>query len=189
VRSFYSTAVLLALLSSLSQAAITISGDFQGGTTTPTVTITEDFTFTVLESGYMAGIRILNWVNSDGSMNQIGDQGSTIQFKIDGGVTQSIDIVFLADNGLLGPSNPNDGVLGFSMCDVVEGQSITFLGGQSFTFNANLSFNGELPATFTGQVQLMSNEATPLSDPITIPEPSSLLLGALGAFGLMRRRR
>lgn len=79
---------------------------------------------------------------------------------------------------------------------VTDGTSVTINPG-TFTFTANVDWNPQLQNgyTFTGNAFLTDSEVNsisnlvPVGSLVGVPEPSALLLSALGVLGLLRRSR
>jgi hypothetical protein len=176
-----------------SRAAISVSGNFQTGSPTPTLSIEWDIEFAITKSGQVAMLVFDEWVTSDGNLNNAHPaSSSSLVYHIVGQPDdQSVGVLHLADNLTFDSGNvtEHDGVLALYDLQVAEGDVLIIRMGQTFTFNPTGDFNSNLPTSFTGSVFLADYLGVSMSEIVQIPEPSSLILGALGSLALLRRRR
>jgi hypothetical protein len=184
---------LLAATAATGRAAIVLSGDFTNGTTTPTVTITHDIVLEITRSGLFAFYLVLDeWTVSDGILKELEPASpQNFHYKLNGtpGTTLFRGLTDNAANTFTAIS-PNDGLLFFNSVSVAEQDVFTILAGV-YTLQSKPNFNQALAGkTFTGDVFLTSNTGVRLSNTVTlVPEPSALLLSALGLLLLLRRIR
>lgn len=129
------------------------------------------------------------WVTSDGNPNAALGQSpfNTLSYKINGGITQTIAVFYVADNfaSVSADVTANDGFLALNgTIPVLEGQTLTIL-NQSLTFIPSGPGFNTPPATFTGNVFPADAALNSLS---AIPEPTVIALCVLGSFGFLRRK-
>ncbi len=191
--SLLATAVLLTA-APLGSAAIVLSGDFINGTTTPTLTITEDIIFTIASDGNAFILVFDEWTVSDSTPNDPSDDPAQNLTYNRNGSGLSTPIGNLVDNlaSTVEDITPNDGYLTFTPngIPVTAGDSLT-ISARSYTFESDPGFNPLLTGTtFTGDVFLTDGGANRISDIVAVPEPSAALLCCLlGMAPLLRRRR
>ena len=110
---FCSVTLLLAA-APLGRAAIVLSGDFVNGTTTPTLTITEDIVFNITATAWAESLICDEWTTSDGvhdvAFQDPGGQSlaylinNTPGLKLIGGAYDNLAVNY-------GEFTPNDGYL------------------------------------------------------------------------------
>jgi hypothetical protein len=176
------------LLPVVSSAAVVASGDFSGGTTTPTLSFTTPIEIPILRPGEISSFVFDEWTTDDGVPSAALASGGILSFRINGGLIQTIPVVFAFDNfsAYSGSVSPNDGVLVLSgTIPVTAGQTLTIL-DQTFSFIASgPGFNA--PSTpFTGVTFPVDSALSSLS---IVPEPSTSMALALGSLVMLRRRR
>jgi hypothetical protein len=100
-----------------------------------------------------------------------------------------VPLIDIYDNlaGTAGAVSPNDGYIRSGDIILNVGPTFTVL-PQTWIFEPAPNFNTP-PSTFTAQVIVVGSDASAMSNPITVPEPSTALVGAMGALALLRRRR
>jgi hypothetical protein len=197
VKRLCSTLFCISALTAASQAAITFTGDATTGTPTPTLSIEGEIRIEIIASGNAALLVFDEWVVSDMIYDRIqSDPILYLEYELNGGGVESAEVYALIDNMAYdyGSMTGNDGALMLAEFNVTAGDVLVIRAGQSFTFamadpHFTYSFNSEIPASFSGGFYLTTKEGTLLSNVVTIPEPSSAMLGALGALALLRRRR
>lgn len=198
------TTVLLLTSTVHSQGAIVLTGDFVngtveiGGTTVPTLTITEDIVFGILADGTVQAIVFDEWLaNPNAFVVTVPAVGGSQPLNVVNDTTVANPLLFhLGDGGeAFGEVTVNDGFLIIGDIDVTSGTSFTIRAG-SFTFVPNSGFNPELNGrTFTGNAFLGGGQGlvalsalTPVSASTLVPEPSAALLSLLSSIGLLCRR-
>lgn len=186
--------VLPLALSSLSSGAIIFTGNFQTGTATvdtPTMTITAPLVFTI-PSGASVGWLIFDEMMTGASAPTVVDTPSqSLSYQLDGSSLATIDITSFRTRygATVAGLTPNDGVLRFSDINVTgTNRTLTIPAGQTFTFASNANMV-QPPASFSGNLFLLDSSGMQISNIVAVPEPSTSLLGTLGALGLLRRRR
>lgn len=187
--------ILLAALSS-ANAAITLAGDFQNGAYgNHSITFTTDIVFNITTDGDLHYLIFDNWVSTnDGTSTRIIESDQVVQpiaYTLNG-VSHSTDFGNLVDH-LVDPYNDvnaTSGVLRFVEIAVKSGDVLVFKAGTYILGNTPPEFNPELTGgyVFTGDVRVVDFFARAKATAI-VPEPSSVLLGALGLLPLLRRRR
>lgn len=190
----------MALAATPAHSAIILRGDFQhgstviNGTSTPTLEITEDITFTVTVGGQLRTLIFRQWTTSDGSANATGldPLSQNLSYKINGGSTMTIPLNQLVDNAASIAANDqsaDDGYLVFQNITVNQGDTVTIL-ADTYTFSPNSGFNPALNGTtFEDQVFLATVNGGRLSSNTAVPEPSAAALCLLGLAGFLRRKR
>lgn len=188
------TAALLAA-APMGNAAIVLSGDFINGTATtntPTLTITEDIVFTMIASGSSNALVFDEWTDNDGIFGSFNARNPVNQLLSveKNGILDMRNFAGIFNNSPHGEITKNDGLLAIATFSFVENDTITIKAG-SFKFNSSTGFNPLLNGTtFSGNVYLATgSNGTRLSNIVTVPEPSALLLCGLGSLSLLRRRR
>ncbi|MDA0768528.1 MAG: PEP-CTERM sorting domain-containing protein [Verrucomicrobia bacterium] len=187
-----SVALLLAAAPQ-SRAAIVLSGDFVNGTTTPTLTITEDIVFNITSTSSVESVIFDEWTTSDGGQDVAyrDPLGQSLAYLINNSPAMVL-IGNLYDNlaANYGDFTPNDGYLALNGLSVTAGDTLVIKAG-SFVFSSSLGFNSLLDGTtFTGVVFLADGNGDRISgNGVAVPEPSSVLLCGLGTLALLRRRR
>lgn len=186
-------ALAVSFLALPSQAAIVLSGNFQTGTPTPTLEITEDIEFEITNSSIVAFLIFDQWTISDGVGVAVQDNPTqSVFYSLNGNPDASDVIGNLTDNftSTAGAVTPGDGLLRFnSGIAVTSGDTLTIRAG-TYTFESNADFNPLLnDYTFTGDVFLINSSATQISNIVSVPEPSSVGLLAVGMAALLVRRR
>ncbi|MEM1159026.1 MAG: PEP-CTERM sorting domain-containing protein [Verrucomicrobiota bacterium] len=189
---------LLLLAVSHSESAVILSGDFQTGSPTPTLAITDDITFNIIANGLATYLVFDEWVASDGSGNAvsfvtIGPSGQSINYSLNGGSTTSAQAFQFFDNNAtdFGDISENDGWLDFdsSFFALTTGDTLT-IAAATYTFNFNTDFNPAVPSNFTGNVYIADGGGNRLSNIVAVPEPTTGLLVALaGGLLVLSRRR
>ncbi|WP_411825612.1 PEP-CTERM sorting domain-containing protein [Luteolibacter sp. AS25] len=192
-KAFFIPSVLLVSALVPASAAIVLSGDFINGTTTPTLTITDDIVFNITVGGDARVIVFDEWTTSDNNnIYLFADSGQSLSYDIDGtGGTVPLQVLVEDASYNYGDVTKNDGTLGFNPLTVSAGQTFTIKAG-SYTYQSDVDFNPLLIDTvFTGNVFIADDDREYLSNIVTVPvpEPSALLLFALGVVPLLRRRR
>jgi hypothetical protein len=190
----FSTFLLLALTA---PAAVVLSGNFNTGTPTATLTITNDIVFTITVTGIARGVVFDEWTSSDGH-NDLVVNTQPINVVINN-VTTNITSYALHDNfaSTSGSLTPNDGYLDFTsnFLAVTAGDTYTLKAG-SYQFSPTPgAFNSPLNnRIFTGNAFVFRSQTeAALSGPTSVgpnvPEPSAAILGLLSVLPLLRRRR
>ncbi len=174
-------------------AAIVLSGNFNSGTPTPKLTITEDIVFTMVAAGTSSYLVFDEWTTNDGSATYIMNDPDPQSFfySINGGSDMEGFISGLTDNfaNNSGDLSANDGGLAMEFT-ANAGDTVTIRAG-SFTFSNGSAVNPDLNGkTFTGNVffTAFGTEAR-ITNVVTVPEPGTALLCALALPALLRRRR
>lgn len=186
-------AVSLALAAaSTGNAAIVLSGDFNTGSPTPMLTITEDIVFTISTGGSVYALVFDEWAVSDGSTRTLGASPDQFFAYSLNGIGGNTDISSITDNYWGGGATltANDGYLFFAGIAFATDDTFTVKAG-SYTFGAFPGFNPALAGKhFTGEVFLTNGDGDRLSANVSlVPEPSALMLSALGMLAVLRRRR
>lgn len=200
-RSLVLTATCAAFLlpTGTSQGAVIFQGNWRTGTAhvnTPTLVITSAITFQITATGDVAVIVFDNILSSDDTTNNGAFSTSVASLSIvnaGSGQNVSIDAMYDSNGDPIGVVDRRDSYLLLgSTFSVTNGTSVTINPG-TFTFTANASWNPQLQNgyTFTGNAFLIDTSITSISNlaPVGVPEPSALLLSALGVMGLLRRNR
>lgn len=187
---------VLLLGATTTRAQITLSGDFQTGTPTPTMTLVQDLELTVTTASTFAGWLVFeDWTVSDGTQTAVvtNPAPQSISFSLDGAPDATTNAVFLIDNdaGVTGNDvTANDGIFEFTALTVSPGQTLT-IRSFALTFFSNPNFNPSLPTTFTGNVFLADLAGNQLSEITQVPEPTTgaLVLASLAGLALRRQRK
>lgn len=122
---------------------------------------------------------LLLWNAGEGNVGESnrGFASATAEFSTDG-------ITFFGSEALTFAAGPSMGTNGAFL---IEGQNVAFANtydNVNFVRFSDIStFNGSIETAGNGLAQIAEIRFT------AVPEPSAALLGALGLFGLLRRRR
>ena len=180
-----------------SYGAIVLKGDFVngtaniGGTTTPTLVITQDIVFNIPSNAFASILVFRNWAPTDGGITQLFDTPAQNLAVSNNGNDSLLAINGLYDhnNSLQNDVGINDGLLYLNANFVLAAGTATIKAG-SYTFNSSTDFNPALNGlTFNGQVFLADSASSILSNIVTVPEVSSVALLGLGALALGLKRR
>lgn len=170
------------------EAALVLTGDFVAGTTTPTLTFTEDIEFVMSGHSGAFAMTITGWGIARGGFESVSaTSGSAVSADLNGAaVSIPLDVLY-DDMGMT--VDYSVGLLTFDEFTFAAGDVFRILAG-SYTFESNSNFDPALIGTvFTGEVMLVSQSLEPISNAVLVPEPAVMLLGSLGMLGLLRRRR
>ena len=163
-------------------AAVTTSGNFQTGTPTPTLSITEPFSLTISTTATVRYLIFDNWVTTDNGQNgALATANQFLFYTVNGGLVQQVGISQVTDNinVTVNSVTPGDGLITFDSLLVFAGQVMTF-SSQSFTFGSGTNaFNPAIPTNFTGNVFLNDINGVAASNSVAVPEPATALLGLL----------
>lgn len=183
-----------------SQGSVVLSGDFVngteiiGGTSTPTLTITDDIVLNIPYNRVLKLLVFRNWVAaSDLERTAAFDSPAQGLAMNNNGVDASPTINALYDNHA-GSKNSIEATDGYILLDlgisVDAGTAVTIKAGSYTFYTEDSSFNPDLNGrVFTGEVFLADSSGWAISDFVTVPEPSVALLGLLGVGFFLRRRR
>ncbi len=181
-----------------SQGAIVLSGNFNTGTPTPTLTITQDITFNISVGGFPRILVFDEWTTSDGSQSFVFPTvGQQFAYSLNGAPANnsfSMPDAGLGDN-LTSDARAittKDGRLFFNSFLANVGDTVVVSAG-SYTFGSDPQFNPLLSTTdsiFTGETFLTDISGNRLTDNVSlVPESSALALTALASLSLLRRKR
>lgn len=194
MKSTITALATLAAAVSSGSAAIVLSGDFNDGIPTPTLTFTEDIVLTITTDSNAGSLVFDEWAITDGSQTSVVDSPEQlIAYELNGS-DATVDLTGLFDhlNFTSNDITPNDGLLDFSLFSgiaVTSGDIVTITAG-SYTFTSSPDFNPALgDITFTGDIFLIDFGGNRISEIVAVPEPSALLLCTIGSIAMLRRRR
>lgn len=179
-------------------AAITLAGNFQTGTPTPSITLSSPITLSITTTGQFAFLVFDDW-NPNNNGNQAADfasSGQTLSYRVNGGAVQTVGILYVQDRGYSQLAlTVNDGYFDLTTpISVVAGQTLTILPGTSTYSGVSNNFNTP-PSPFTGNAFASTDTGGALSSLASVgpvPEPSTAAMLGLGAAALglaLRGRR
>lgn len=191
IKNIALSALFLIAAATSSSAAVVLSGNFETGAPTPTLTFQEDIVFEITATASASFLVFVEWTVTDGTQNFVADvPDQSLVYSIDG-LGSVVALTRLADNfnSIFNDASPNDGHLLFADIPVVTNEVFVIAAG-TYTFASNGSFNPLLlNRVFTGEVFLANGGGIRLSDNVTVPEPSGFLLLSLASLSLLRRHR
>ena len=181
--------LLLIFAVSRSHSTVLTSGNFQTGTPTPTLIITEDISFEIIADGTASFLVFDEWVVSDGTLHAVSFPTSpivqNIDYTLNGGSQTSAQAFQLYDNhaSVLGDITDNDGVIVFNsfMFDLTTGDNLT-ISVATYTFTFNPDFNSAIPSAFQGNVFIADDFGNRLTNLTQVPEPAGAAIIGLLSF-------
>lgn len=187
--------LLLLLVISRSHSAVLMSGDFQTGSPTPTLTFTNDISFEITASGTATFLVFDEWVVSDGTLHAVSFPTSpsvqNIDYTLNGGSLASAQAFQLYDNNasVFGDITDSDGVIVFSslLFDVTTGDTLT-ISAATYTFTFNPDFNSAIPSVFQGNVFIADDFGNQISSLTPVPEPAGAAMIGLLSFIIVMLR-
>ena len=188
--SFLTGLALVAGSTSISQAAIVVV--LPTATVAGKIEFTQDINFFITVAGTLNVLVFDEWVTSDGTETPIYVLSPNgLSYSLNGGSPAMTSGISFYDNlgASAGNITPNDGYLYTAGPALVIGDVFT-IKAAIYTIPAGSpppEFNLQAGQTFTGNMFLTNNYGSTLNG--AVPEPSAALLGAIGALGLLRRRR
>lgn len=190
---FLSSLAVIAALASPMSAAILVSNNALTNGETATLTITEDIIFTVTSAPSDEAVLFVmkDWTPTVGRLMQ-SQLGNQLQYTLNGGTVTLGDSSSFVDHwgsDDLGLITTNSGYLYFFIpVPLSVGDTITLKAGV-FTFMSDSNLNPDILQPFDGVVHIVDRFGSQIGPSVTIPEPSSVLLGLVGSAILLRRRR
>ena len=160
---------------------------------TPTIVgsvhIVQDITFDINATGVLQTIVLNDWVAAD-QFKTSSNASPMFSLSLNGGPQQFYPAEFF-DNiaGNFNDFTSGDGYFFLATGpNVLSGDTIT-VHAANYALEAVSDFNPEATQTFKGEAFLADNNGVRLSNSVTIPEPSSLLLCSLSVLSVLHRRR
>lgn len=176
----------------ISKAAIIISGNVSTPGAPCTLQITTDIVFNVLIAGASPGFLLDGLASSADSSLTFATLNSPLSLTLNG-VPAAVPMGF-GDNTTAetGSFTSNDGLISFPGSVTLAAGDVLVLKAGTYNFAGVAQFNPLAAGTFTGDMWLYNNAFVRISDIASagpVPEPSTALLGFIGALSLLRRKR